>query len=30
MKITKVFTKEGNGGMTSLIGGVRVRKTNCL
>ena len=28
MKITKVFTKEGDGGMTSLIGGVRVRKTN--
>ena len=27
MKITKVFTKEGDGGMTSLIGGVRVRKT---
>ena len=28
MKITKVFTQDGAGGMTSLIGGVRVRKTN--
>ena len=28
MKITKVYTKTGDGGMTSLVGGVKVRKTN--
>ena len=28
MKITKVYTKTGDGGTTSLVGGVKVRKTN--
>ena len=28
MKITKVYTKTGDEGMTSLIGGVKVKKTN--
>lgn len=28
MKITKVYTKTGDEGMTTLIGGVKVRKTN--
>ena len=28
MAITKVYTKTGDEGMTSLVGGVRVRKTN--
>ena len=28
MKITKVYTKTGDEGTTSLIGGVKVRKTN--
>ena len=28
MSITKVYTKTGDEGMTSLVGGVRVRKTN--
>ena len=28
MKITKVYTKTGDEGMTSLVGGVKVKKTN--
>ena len=28
MAITKVYTKTGDAGMTSLIGGVRVKKTH--
>ena len=28
MKITKVYTKTGDDGLTSLVGGYRVRKTN--
>lgn len=28
MKITKVYTKSGDKGMTGLVGGVKVRKTN--
>ena len=28
MKITKVYTKTGDEGMTSLVGGYRVSKTN--
>lgn len=28
MKITKVYTKNGDKGMTSLVGGVKVRKTD--
>ena len=28
MAITKVYTKTGDEGMTSLVGGVRGRKTN--
>lgn len=28
MKITKVYTKAGDEGMTSLVGGVKVKKTN--
>ncbi len=28
MKITKVYTKTGDAGMTSLVGGVKVKKTN--
>ena len=28
MKITRVYTKKGDDGMTSLVGGTRVTKTN--
>ena len=28
MKITRVYTKTGDDGVTSLVGGVRVRKTH--
>ena len=28
MKITKVYTKTGDDGMTSLVGGIRINKTD--
>ena len=28
MKITKVYTRTGDKGMTSLVGGVRIQKSN--
>ena len=28
MKITKVYTKTGDDGMTSLVGGIRIKKTD--
>ena len=28
MKITKVYTKSGDKGMTGLVGGLKVKKTN--
>ena len=29
MKITKVYTKSGDGGKTSLVGGERIAKNHC-
>lgn len=29
MKITKVYTRRGDTGMTDLVGGVRIQKTDC-
>lgn len=29
MKITKVYTRQGDEGMTDLVGGVRIKKTDC-
>ena len=29
MKITKVYTRRGDTGMTDLVGGVRIKKTDC-
>ena len=28
MKITKVYTKTGDNGMTSLVGGIRIQNTD--